>query len=439
MQVTVTSVFIAILFASASLTRAVNDQPCVSGECTWSGGDNSGPHGLIGDVTPAAGWNIQGCDPNWSSGTHSVQMCGKGPFARIIGMNKMNDSNGTYLMDMDYHLSHISPSRGSVNFSLTVGDGFNTGNATLQTRDVIQSPNMPFTLQKSGTLLSKSLSCSLGDNSASLGIEADGSSDISGYIIFGGVVSGTIIPPEVSEFKLITTMSGSGSIDFELDASITVAAKVDVDFDLQTKASITAQLDLTLIQLVLPPSEGQSIAVISPGGSNPVHFSFNPGSTSLDGTVTGHIIPKINFGISVLEDIASANVRILFFNINFLDSIINYDIQIFLQSDLSANVGATLQRQNKRDHPRGFMKRQNNQACISSEAAVDVSAGVSGSIGPLSGDLDNISIYSNSFPLFQASSFISACCLKREVEKRQDDDLQCPTPSEIAASLQSLL
>lgn len=117
----------------------------------------TGTQELIGDITPAAGWNVKGCSPDWSDGPHAVNMtceggpnqtqhcghlfnggaentivrlpesvsfivgavrdeslicsipfqCGTGPFARIVSIN---ETDRVHTMQLDYNFKQIPPS-----------------------------------------------------------------------------------------------------------------------------------------------------------------------------------------------------------------------------------------------------------------------------------------------------------------------------------------
>lgn len=435
---------LSFLLVSVGFTHVTSRiTPCVSGTCSHTGGDNvnsltrtvsiNGPQELIGDVTPEAGWNIQACDSNWSSGSHIVQMtcegspdqtqycdhlfnggaentivrlpenCGTGPFARVISITKTDTAQHT--INLDYEFARIPPSRGNVSFQIALGNSVPpTTNTVLQPRfSESLNKTIPFAFKESVMMVNESVECILEGNDAELDFRINGTGAANGTLILGGKIAGTVVPPQVDEFQLTADITGNASLNldfqvnlelsgstgdkpmfsaglpdlsipgiFTLGPKLEVDTRADFDATLQTAGAVNVQWIIHHIHMVFPSNSSKSSRSIIPISYDPVHFSTPPSLTvGTNMSVTGHLIPKLSFGISVLDNVLTADV--------------------FVETDCSSTLSASTQGTfTKRDHPRDLMERGETIVSIEVDAAVDVNRGVEGELGPLWQDGDTI-------------------------------------------------
>ncbi|KAF8487984.1 hypothetical protein JB92DRAFT_2798848 [Gautieria morchelliformis] len=180
--------FAFVIAGVIASTRANDwDSPCTSGSCeyNWVEGGNAsavssmvlvGGHQVLSDITPAAGWQIIGCNPDWASGSHDIRMvctgtpeqiahcnhlydhggaeetvvrlpenCGKGPFARVhktyVPADQSHpyrlarrDGNATVVgLTLNYDFAGIPASRGNLTLAIAYT---NVGGTQLTRRDM---------------------------------------------------------------------------------------------------------------------------------------------------------------------------------------------------------------------------------------------------------------------------------------------------------------
>ncbi|KAF8488680.1 hypothetical protein JB92DRAFT_3148213 [Gautieria morchelliformis] len=433
---TIYSLFVLSALAPAWVTAA-NDWsvPCVSGSCSWDTGDGKttayssmaigGTNNLLSDITPAAGWNIQGCDPNWANGTHTFQMtcsgasnqtmycghvyqggaantivrlpenCGKGPFARIVfASNKTTIARGvtnstanatiagTHFVTLDYNFAQIPTSRGKASFavtstnlqgqpgltkrdldalrgrgragefhrrrfaSLTVNNAVSAvpsaaGSANTINQSLNSGKFTPVSFSQDVTLFDQSISCSSGDVSGSASLKIDVNGTAQATVEFGVTVVGTIVPPQISDFSVNASLGGSTSATFNVDATadgvfdtgsvslfksglpglsipnvitlgpqFSINGQVTIDLKAEAKLAIEAAWDFPSLNLVFPQEKGASTGSATVGETNnPLQLSADP-SVDVSGTVTAHIIPRVDFGVDLFSGTGQASVFI---------------------------------------------------------------------------------------------------------------------------------
>jgi hypothetical protein len=193
----------------------------------------------------------------------------------------------------------------------------------------------PLDFDKSVNLVNKEIKC--GPVSASLSVDLDGQAHATASV--GVAATGTIIPPKLTDFGIIAglTANVAGTLDLKADVSGEVdSGKITLlnlgipglDFpgiltvgpSLQLAAQVTASLDVNLdmnvginfdvknAQLHFPPKSGaapdsKAFSI----GDTPLTLSASP-DVKATGTVTAHLIPSINLGISALGNKVTAPV-----------------------------------------------------------------------------------------------------------------------------------
>ncbi|KAJ7143852.1 hypothetical protein C8R44DRAFT_864873 [Mycena epipterygia] len=193
----------------------------------------------------------------------------------------------------------------------------------------------PLNFDKKANLFNKTITC--GPVKASVSADVDANANAAASV--GVAASGTLIPPKITDFGVIAglTASVSGTLDLTAD----VAGQIDsgkitlvnigipgLDFpgiltigpSFQVQAQATANLDVNLdmnvginfdvknAQLSFPPgtgdaTNGKAFSI----GDTPLTLSASP-DVAATGTLTAHIIPSLNLGVSALGNKVSAQV-----------------------------------------------------------------------------------------------------------------------------------
>ncbi|KAG6864360.1 hypothetical protein C0991_010233, partial [Blastosporella zonata] len=233
-----------------------------------------------------------------------------------------------------------------------VGDAINSIKG-LDTFNVDKSQTLSaLTVDQPFNLLNEQLSCP--PITASLKIDVDAKASVIPTI--GVAASGTIIPPKITDFSVITSLTGdiNGSVTMQATASATLdsgklkifeAGVPGLDFpgcvssellcfinlrrnsvltigptfevNAQATAGIELQADLTVglnyhfdnAQLTFPSDSQNSQAVGNAFsvGDTPLKLSVSP-SVQATGQVTAHLIPSVNLKLSALGDIVDAGI-----------------------------------------------------------------------------------------------------------------------------------
>ncbi|KAJ7474871.1 hypothetical protein FB451DRAFT_1246878 [Mycena latifolia] len=193
----------------------------------------------------------------------------------------------------------------------------------------------PLDFNKDVNLVNEQIKC--GALTASVKVDLNGQAHATASV--GVAAAGTIIPPKITDFAIITGLTAN--VAATLDVTADVAGKVDsgkitllnvgipgLDFpgiltvgpsfqvDAQVTASLDVNLDMTVginfdvnnAQLSFPPGsgdapDGKAFSI----GDTPLTLSASPDVTAT-GTVTAHLIPSLNLGVSALGNAVKAEV-----------------------------------------------------------------------------------------------------------------------------------
>ncbi|TFK33758.1 hypothetical protein BDQ12DRAFT_614698 [Crucibulum laeve] len=416
------SAFVLVMLVTA--VRAANDwsTPCLSGVCSYdlpaSASSASGTLKIwgsadaISDITPAAGWEILGCNPDTLSQdirlvckddetsaadcAHLYQNsgadgkivrlpenCGKNAFARVAKSWVPDDQSipanisssivrrdGTQpqvkALTIDTNFAAVDTSKtGNVNFAIRaanvpgangdlvtsppagqqrrytprgfsdfIGDAVNNIKG-LNDFDVNKNTTLsPFDIDKTFNLVDQKLSCP----PLAAGLKVDVDAKAHALASIGVAASGTIVPPKIDDFAIVSTLSAdlSGSIDMVADVSATLdSGKIllfevgvpGLDFpgvltigpSFQINAEAKATLDLAVdlnvgvdyhienAQLVFPPRSGDKTSGTFTVQDTPLKLSLSP-SVKATGTLEAHLIPSLNLGISALDNVVNVGV-----------------------------------------------------------------------------------------------------------------------------------
>ncbi|KAF8896684.1 hypothetical protein BD779DRAFT_1433082, partial [Infundibulicybe gibba] len=277
-------------------------------------------------------------------------------------------------------------------------------------------------VDKTFNLLNKTVSCP--PITASLKIDVGAKAHALASI--GIAASGTFIPPKISSFGIISSVTADleGSIDLVADVSGTLDSGLITLFEVgipgldfpgilsigpnfQINAEATAVLDLNVdlnvgvnfhisnAQMTFPPSSGQGSSGAFQLDDTPLKLSASP-SVTATGSVEAHIIPTLNIGVSALGGSISANV--------------------FLDLDASAKMTLTLEAQAQAGRSSSSAVPSSSAStpssptpsasasfggCFDISAALNVNAGATGSFLGLFDSNTKITLFSKNFDLFK--------------------------------------
>ncbi|KAF8531281.1 hypothetical protein JB92DRAFT_3105427 [Gautieria morchelliformis] len=345
---TIYSLFVLSVLAPACVTAA-NDWsvPCVSGSCSWDTGDGKttayssmaigGTNNLLSDITPAAGWNIQGCDPNWANGTHTFQMtcsgasnqtrycghvyqggaantivrlpenCGKGPFARIVSAsNKTTIARGvtnstanatiagTPFVTLDYNFAQIPTSRGKASFAVTSTNLQGQPGVTKRDLDALRGRGRAgefhrrrfASLTRSqiryvliGDAISQDLTVSQVGSSVNNAVSAVTSAAGSAASAIGNAVSSANTINQSLNSGQLTPVSFSQDVTL-FDQSIScssggVSGSAELKIDVNGKADATVAFGVTVVGTIVPPQISDFSVNANLGGSTSATFNVD--------------------------------------------------------------------------------------------------------------------------------------------------------------------
>ncbi|KDR73200.1 hypothetical protein GALMADRAFT_212663 [Galerina marginata CBS 339.88] len=190
--------------------------------------------------------------------------------------------------------------------------------ASLNDFNVDQSKTLaPLDVDKSFNLVDKSISCPPVDASvkidvdakahavASIGVAASGlTAQIDGSVNMHATASGSLDSGKIKLFEV-----GIPGLDFPgiltLGPSFQINGQATANLDLNADMTVGISYKIDNAQLTFPPKKGSSGSFNI--GNTPLKLSASP-SAKATGTVEAHLIPTLNFGISALDNIVSANV-----------------------------------------------------------------------------------------------------------------------------------
>ncbi|KAJ7892507.1 hypothetical protein B0H14DRAFT_2335375 [Mycena olivaceomarginata] len=224
----------------------------------------------------------------------------------------------------------------------------------------------PLTFSKHVNLINSQLDC--GKVSVSLQVDMDANANAQASISVAA--TGTIIPPKITKFGVVAALTAnvagtmtmnaditacslrhqtdthghvdSGKIElvnlgvpafdlpgiFTLGPSFTVSAQVVGDIDVVMDMQVGLNFDINNAQLTFPP-DASNKPLSSAFSISDTPLTLNAaGDVAATGTLTAHLIPSLNFGVSVLGGKAKADI--------FLDLDTNTALQMNLDGSASA-------------------------------------------------------------------------------------------------------
>ncbi|THU93422.1 hypothetical protein K435DRAFT_191536 [Dendrothele bispora CBS 962.96] len=279
------------------------------------------------------------------------------------------------------------------------------------------------------------ISCASSDDvpAFNASIKVDVGAKAHAVVSLGLVATGTLLPPNLDEFMVFVglnadlegtlelTGSASGTadsgkidlyevsitgIDFPgiltLGPSFKIQAQATADLNMGANLSIDLAYQAENAKLFFPPSnEASSNATFSPLDS-PLKLSVSPSVNSSSSTISAHLIPTIDLGVSALGGIAEATV--------FLDFDASISTNLSLNASAVANV--TTQGDNSTS--------SNVDGCVDIGAGFDVNLGADGSFFGLFDESTQLTLFSKEFELYNkcfGSSSNSSASAKRDLDQ----------------------
>ncbi|KAJ7832327.1 hypothetical protein B0H14DRAFT_3142913 [Mycena olivaceomarginata] len=364
--------------------------PCINGQCSYDLPSTDGPSGTlkidaITDITPAADWQILGCNQTALSQSIRLVCMNNDPTSLVTRasvepmplrsvskswipddqsipssikarLDRRNDNTPVVkALAIDTNFDAVDWSKtGKVNFAIHAANvpGVATDiqipgsrRAHVPRRSFLRGLNSrfggdktfhiaPVTLSKSANLFNTSVEC--GPTSASLSVDIDANATAQPVLTL--LAEGTFFPPRLSNFQVVAGLtaqvSGSVTVSAELTGHVDSGAipllNIGIpgfDFpgvftvgpSLQLNAQFVGDVDLVMdlsaginfavdnAQLVFPPNSTAPDSNAFSIGDTPLSLSATPG-VQATGTLTAHLIPSLNLGVSVLGGKGEANI-----------------------------------------------------------------------------------------------------------------------------------
>ncbi|KAF8171161.1 hypothetical protein K438DRAFT_1982156 [Mycena galopus ATCC 62051] len=414
---------VLLLFPFFAVAFAANDwnTPCVTGQCSYDlPTTTSGPSGTmkiwgsenaITDITPAANWEIMGCDPtalsqnirlvcmnndpsslcghlyqNGGAVNKLVRLpenCGANAFARVskswiwttiqalaidtdfgsvdwsnagkvnIAIEASNTPASTaapstitpaplsrrarqkrrFLGEADSAVHQATSDVASLatKAASAVKSAASSAESAIASDTAVDTSKTftpsPLTFSDTKNIFNTSVNCG-GPVSSSLSVNVTGNVNVAPSITL--TVNGTLIPPEFTEFQATTSMTAQLGGTLNLAADVTgsvdsgqitllnvgipgfdfpgVNAEFTGEVDLAMDMAVGINFNVNNAQLVFPPNDSNTVdSNAFSVGDTPLQLSASP-SVQATGTLTAHLIPTINLGISAIGGKASATV-----------------------------------------------------------------------------------------------------------------------------------
>lgn len=270
---------------------------------------------------------------------------------------------------------------------------------------------LPIDISKDFPILDQSLSCS----GFSASVKADAVAKAHAVISIGVATAGTIVPPNLSEFGLFVgmeatldgTLSLAGSASGTADSGLIDLFSVGIPgldfpgvltigptFKIQGRA--TASLNLALnttvdlsytiqnAKLFFPSSANHQSGLTFNPGESPLKLSVDP-KASATGTITAHLIPRVDLGISGMNGLAKATV------------FLNLDASA--TTTLSVTGGASTEVSTSSSDNNGITTSVNG--CADVGAGFDVNAGADGSFFGVFDQSASVALFSKKIDIFK--------------------------------------
>jgi hypothetical protein len=222
----------------------------------------------------------------------------------------------------------------------------------------------PIDVDKSFNIATADIDC---DNIGKVQFKVDADIKAHAAVSLGVVAAGTIIPPKVTTFSLTSGLNANvnGDITFAASASgspvdtgeiqlfsvgipgldipdvlqigptFAIKGRANMDVSLEADMAVAIAYSVQNAAFAFPPSSNAPAQGTPTPVDSPLSLSISP-NVSAKGSLSAHIIPELNFGISALGGVASATV---FLN---LDSSATLDLTLSASGEVfSTEIGGS--------------------------------------------------------------------------------------------------
>ncbi|KAH9053109.1 hypothetical protein EDB87DRAFT_291780 [Lactarius vividus] len=326
---------------------------------------------------------------------------------------------------------HITHRRSFLDDALQTLQNATTFNKTI-TQDL-----QPVDFNGATNLFNTSVDCTASTASLSLDVDAA----VHAAVSLGAVAAGTLVPPKISEFGLTLGLNGNIDALFSIAANLTgrvssgtiplfqigipglsfpgildigpefkVTGEVDADLALaNVGADVRVTYNLSDVAVIFPPQRCKNGGAFKEGTSE-VSVSASPDITDAGASVsvTGHLIPQIDIGLSALGGIASTTV---FLNLD-------------ASASLNVSAGADGSRGDNTAAPAGGA-----QACVDANTELAVNVGAQASFFDLFNASTGTTLFDKTFPLLQQKCVEvsnSSSVLSKQPAERRGHALRAP-------------
>ncbi|KAG8835103.1 hypothetical protein FRC17_005224 [Serendipita sp. 399] len=238
----------------------------------------------------------------------------------------------------------------------------------------------------------------------------------------GFIVIGSVVPPQIDDLAFTSLLHGNIAASFSVKAGVkgtfdtgliplveaglpglsfpgfqsilNVGPKISLNAQGKASLGVTANvtisssLDLPQVNLVFPPSQGQSIAQAAPG-STPVQVDVG-GSAELKGRAELHLVPRLEIGVEILSGAAETTV------------FLNVDNSAAIEFTLSAGaeftpVAGTIEQ------PVVDVKEVETKfgGSVGADLGVSIDAGAKAALLPFFDQSVTVNLFSKKFPIFK--------------------------------------
>ncbi|KAF7329620.1 hypothetical protein MKEN_00225000 [Mycena kentingensis (nom. inval.)] len=307
----------------------------------WISADQSIPSSIAARLAPRADGNAQPevqavtLDTNYAavdnSKTGAVNLAIKGINVPELNTEIGADVGGTGARSLRRSRLNVRQSlAGFKNFVSDAGDAISDTVSSVNSFDINKSKQLPAAdFSKKISLFEKEISCPPITAKMSADIDATAHA----VVTLGVAAAGTLVPPKITDFSLIASLTADLNGELELTADLSVRnpsspfpkaeyitpiagldfpgiltigptfevnANAQATLDLNVDMSVGINYKIENAQLVFPPkgSSGDNAGAFTLGDT-PLKLSADT-TAAATGTVEAHLIPSINLGISAL-------------------------------------------------------------------------------------------------------------------------------------------
>ncbi|KIM33069.1 hypothetical protein M408DRAFT_326729 [Serendipita vermifera MAFF 305830] len=273
----------------------------------------------------------------------------------------------------------------------------------------------------------------------------------------GFIVTGSIVPPQINDLAFTSNLRGNVVAAFDVKASaqgtfdtglipllktglpglsfpgiLTVGPSISLNAQGKATLGITADIkvsstfDLPQVNLVFPPSQGQSAAQVIPG-STPIKVDVGT-SVELKGRAEVHIIPRLDIGVEILNGAAKTTV---FLNV---DGSAGVDFSLSAGADFTPVSGTN-------ELPVVELKDVETKfgGTVGADVGININAGATAALVPFFDQTVSVPLFSKTFPIF-TKTFGQPAVKRSLLDERATpaDGLICPISFDVSQPILEL-